>query len=220
MNHHAPHRKAHQKGHPAAERQQARPSARGAQEHTSPQPSPHSGEESSAPRQADATLQGRIAAAIAPSLADLGYDLVRVAIQGGAHRPTVQIMADRTDGAPIGVEDCEAISHHLGAVLDVENLIPGAWMLEISSPGIDRPLSRPRDWQRFAGHRAKAELAIPLDGRKRFAGTITAATETHATIRLDDGADITFALADIARAKLVLTDELIAATAAPPAKTN
>jgi ribosome maturation factor RimP len=144
----------------------------------------------------------------------MGYDLVRVAILGSG-RPTVQVMADRTDGAPFRVEDCEAISVALGAVLDVEDLMPSAWNLEISSPGIDRPLTRPKDWRRFAGHRAKAELAIPQDGRKRFSGIIISATETHAHLRLDDGADITLPLADIARAKLVLTDELIAATATP-----
>ena len=151
----------------------------------------------------------------------MAYDLVRVAILG-AHRPTVQVMADRTDGAPIGVADCEAISHALGAVLDVADLIPGAWSLEISSPGIDRPLTRPRDWQRYAGHRAKAELAIPQDGRKRFSGIILAADETHATLRLDDGTTVVLPYDNMTRGKLVLTDELIAATATPtsPTKTN
>jgi ribosome maturation factor RimP len=149
----------------------------------------------------------------------MGYDLVRVAILGAA-RPTVQVMADRTDGAPIGVEDCEAISHAIGAVLDVADLMPSAWNLEISSPGIDRPLTRPRDWQRFAGHRAKAELVSAQDGRKRFSGTIRNATETHATLRLDDGADVMLPLRNINRAKLVLTDELIAATATPTPSTK
>ncbi len=166
-------------------------------------------------------LERRITAAVSPTLADMGYELVRAAVLG-ANRPTVQIMADRADGAPIVVEDCEAISRALGAVLDVADLIPGAWNLEVSSPGIDRPLTRPRDWQRYAGHRAKAELAIPLDGRKRFAGIIVSATYTHATLRLDDGATFALPLADVHRAKLVLTDELIAATAhaTPPTKTN
>jgi ribosome maturation factor RimP len=151
----------------------------------------------------------------------MGYELVRAAVLG-TNRPTVQIMADRADGAAIVVEDCEAISRALGAVLDVADLIPGAWSLEVSSPGIDRPLTRPRDWQRYAGHRAKAELAIPHEGRKRFAGIILAATESHATLRLDDATAVTILLADVHRAKLVLTDELIAATAhaTPSTKTN
>jgi ribosome maturation factor RimP len=164
-------------------------------------------------------LEARIAEVVTPTLADMGYELIRVAVLGGG-RPTVQIMADRTDGQPIGVDDCETITHALGAVLDVADLIPGAWTLEISSAGIDRPLTHRRDWQRFAGHRARAELAIPIDGRKRFSGVILGADETQARLRLDDGTDVALPLNEIHRAKLVLTDELIAATANPQTKTN
>ena len=159
-------------------------------------------------------LEGRIVDAIAPTLVDLGYELVRVAVLG-RDRPTVQIMADRLDGGPIGVTDCEAISRGLGAVLDVADLIPGAWTLEVSSPGIDRPLTRPKDWNRFAGHLARAEMAIPLEGRRRLSGVVLGADATHARLRLDDGAEIAVPLADIRRAKLVLTDALIATTATP-----
>jgi ribosome maturation factor RimP len=164
-------------------------------------------------------LESRIADAVAPTLADMGYELVRVAILGTG-RPTVQIMADRADGAPIGVADCEQISHVLGAVLDVADLMPGAWNLEISSPGIDRPLTCRRDWQRFAGHRARAELFSAIDGRRRFSGVILGADETHARLRLDDGAEVALPLKEIHRAKLVLTDELIAATATPTTSTK
>ena len=162
-------------------------------------------------------LEAKIAAVIAPGMAEMGYELVRVAVLG-RERPTVQIMADRTDGAPVGVEDCEAISQAMGAVLDVANLVSGAWTLEVSSPGIDRPLTRVKDWNRFAGHLARAELAVPVDGRKRVSGVVLGADEEHARMRLDDGAEIALPLADIRRAKLVLTDALIAATArsAPP----
>lgn len=181
-----------------------------------PQPAP-------APRETElprhTSLEPRIAEAVAPTLADMGYELVRVSILGTG-RPTVQIMADRADGTPIGVADCEEISYALGAVLDVANLMPGAWNLEISSPGIDRPLTRKRDWQRFAGHRARAELAIPIDGRKRFSGVILGADETRATMRLDDGTTAALPLENIYRAKLVLTDELIAATATPTPSTK
>ncbi len=148
-----------------------------------------------------------------PTLADLGYELVRVAVLG-RERPTVQIMADRADGALIGVDDCEAISRAVGAVLDVADPIPGAWTLEVSSAGIDRPLTRRKDWARFTGHRARAEMEIPVDGRKRISGVVLGVDATHARLRLDEGGEIALPLADIRRAKLVLTDELIAATAA------
>ena len=164
-------------------------------------------------------LEARIADAIAPTLADMGYDLVRVAVLG-RERPTVQIMADRADGALIAVEDCEAISRAVGAVLDVDDPIPGEWTLEVSSAGIDRPLTRLRDWIRFVGHLARVEMAVPVEGRRRVTGTIVGADATHARLRLDDGVELAIPLADIRRAKLVMTDELIAATATPPAQTN
>ena len=157
-------------------------------------------------------LEGRIADAIAPSLADMGFELVRVAVLG-RERPTVQVMADRADGAPIKVADCEAISQAMGAVLDVADIVPGAWTLEVSSPGIDRPLTRVKDWNRFAGHLARAEMAVPIDGRRRISGVVLGADESHARMRLDDGTELALPLADIRRAKLVLTDTLIAATA-------
>lgn len=145
----------------------------------------------------------------------MGYELVRVAVSG-KDRPTVQIMADRADGAQITVEDCEAISRALGAVIDVEDPLPGAWNLEVSSPGIDRPLTRVKDWNRFAGHLARAELIAPMDGRKRFSGIVLGADSAHARMRLDDGSEVLLPLDDLRRARLVLTDELIVATAHPP----
>jgi len=157
-------------------------------------------------------LEARVAAAIAPGMAEMGYELVRVAVLG-RERPTVQIMADRVDGAPVSVDDCEAISQAMGAVLDVANLVSGTWTLEVSSPGIDRPLTRVKDWNRFAGHLARAELAVPIEGRKRVSGVVLGADEDHARMRLDDGTELALKLDDIRRAKLVLTDALIAATA-------
>ena len=154
-----------------------------------------------------------------PTLIDMGFELVRVAVLG-RERPTVQIMADRADGAMIAVEDCEAISRAVGAVLDVNDPIPGIWTLEVSSAGIDRPLTRIKDWNRFIGHRARVEMTIPIDGRKRANGVVLGADASHAHIRLDEGGEFAMPHADIRRAKLVLTDELIAATAAPPAVTN
>ncbi len=161
------------------------------------------------------TLEGRIAAIIAPRLGLLGYDLVRVAVLG-RERPTVQIMADRLDGSQISVDDCERISHDVSAALDVDDPIPGAWTLEVSSAGIDRPLTRIKDWNRFAGHLARAEAYIPQAGRKRFSGTVLGADENGARMKLDDGSEVVIRLDDIRRAKLVLTDALIEATAAKP----
>jgi ribosome maturation factor RimP len=161
------------------------------------------------------SLEARLAAIVTPTLEQMGYELVRVAVLG-KDRPTVQVMADRADGAQINVSDCEAISHALGAVLDVEDPLPGAWSLEISSAGIDRPLTRPKDWNRYAGHLARVEATTPINGRRRFSGVVLGADDAEARIRLDDGSEATLPLTAIRRAKLVLTDALIAATATPP----
>ena len=163
-------------------------------------------------------LEGRIAAYITPALEGMGYELVRVAVLG-RERPTVQVMADRADGSLITVEDCERITHAVSAVLDVEDPIASAWTLEVSSAGIDRPLARPKDWVRFAGHQARVEMLVPYDGRRRFTGVALGADDAHARLRLDDGTEVALALADIRRAKLVLTDALIDATA-PQARPN
>ena len=158
-------------------------------------------------------LEARIADAIAPTIEHMGYELVRVQVQG-KERPTVQIMADRADGATFTVSDCENISHAVGAVLDVDDPIKGEWMLEVSSPGIDRPLTRTKDWNTYAGHIATLELNVPQDGRKRFRGVALGADAEVVRLRLDDGTEASFLRSNLRRAKLVLTDELIAATAA------
>ncbi len=149
---------------------------------------------------------------VAPTLLDMGYELVRVSVTGST-TPTVQIMADRTDGSLIGVADCEAISHAVGAVLDVDDPIHGAWNLEVSSAGIDRPLTREKDWNRFSGHLARAETNIPIDGRKRFAGIVLGAEGGVGRMRVEDGSEAALPLAEIRKARLVLTDALIEASA-------
>jgi ribosome maturation factor RimP len=153
---------------------------------------------------------------VGPTLGDMGFELVRVAVLG-RERPTVQVMADRADGALITVEDCEAISHAVGAVLDVDDPIPGEWTLEVSSAGIDRPLTRIKDWNRFSGHLAKAETNMPVAGRKRFSGIVLGADDSYGRLRLEDGTVVSLPLADMKKARLVLTDALIAASA--PLKT-
>jgi ribosome maturation factor RimP len=171
-----------------------------------PDPSPHAG------------LEARLAAIVTPTVEDMGYELVRIVVSG-RDRPIVQIMADRADGAMMAVGDCEQLSRALGAVIDGADPMRGEWTLEVSSPGIDRPLTRVKDWNRFAGHLARAELATPVAGRRRFSGTVLGADERHARLRLDDGSEVALPLAEIRRARLALTDALIAATAPHP-RTN
>jgi ribosome maturation factor RimP len=161
------------------------------------------------------TLEAKLTAIVAPRLETMGFDLVRVAVLG-RERPTVQVMADRADGSLITVEDCEQISHYLSTVFDLEDPIPGAWNLEVSSAGIDRPLTRAKDWNRFAGHLARIEMAFPVDGRKRFSGIVLGADDKFGKLRLDDASQAELPLRDIRRAKLVLTEALIAFTAPSP----
>jgi len=161
------------------------------------------------------TLEAKLTAIVTPRLETMGFELVRIAVLG-RERPTVQVMADRADGSLIAVEDCEQISHYLSTVFDVEDPIPGAWNLEVSSAGIDRPLTRAKDWNRFAGHLARAETQFPVNGRKRFSGIVLGADDKFAKLRLDDGSEAELPLQDIRRAKLVLTDALIAFTAPSP----
>jgi len=159
----------------------------------------------------------RLAELVAPSLDAMGYELVRVMLQGN-QRPTLQIMAERKDRAAMTVDDCAEISRAVSALLDVEDPIQGAYTLEVSSPGIDRPLVRAADFARFAGFEAKVDMARPVDGRKRFRGRLLGLAEgTEAgaeMVRLEiEGAEVALPVADIQRAKLVLTDELLAAAA-------
>src|ERR1700691_3534201 len=123
-----------------------------------------------------------IALIIEPSLEAMGYRLVRVAFLG-ARRATLQIMAERLDDTPMTVEDCTEISRSVSALLDVADPIADAYMLEVSSPGIDRPLTRPEDYDRFAGFEAKIELGQPIDGRKRFRGRLLGRAGDHIRLR-------------------------------------
>ena len=152
-----------------------------------------------------------------PTLQSMGFELVRVQYGSGSGRPTLQIMVERQDRQPMAVEDCADISRQISALLDVEDLIEGAYALEISSPGIDRPLVRPDDYQRFAGFEARLELSHPLDGRRRFRGRIGELADGR--VRIIEGAgEYRLPLEQINKAKLVLTDDLIAATSASAKK--
>lgn len=156
-----------------------------------------------------------IARIIEPSLDAMGYRLVRVMLTS-LRRPTLQVMAERRDEAAMTVEDCAEISRSVSALLDVADPIAGAYTLEVSSPGIDRPLVRPEDYDRFAGLEARVDLASPLDGRKRFRGRILGHDGTHVRLAAEAG-EVRLPLAGIARAKLVLNNELLALAQRKPA---
>ncbi|CAO3415423.1 ribosome maturation factor RimP [Azospirillum sp. 11R-A] len=156
----------------------------------------------------DAT--GRIEQIITPSVEAMGYEVVRVQISGG-QRAILQIMAERADGAPMTVEDCADISRSVSALLDVEDPIREAYTLEVSSPGIDRPLTRLKDFERFAGFEARLESRMAIDGRKRFKGMLKGVEDGLVCVDTEQGpARLEFD--NILRAKLVLTDELIRAS--------
>jgi len=154
---------------------------------------------------------GEITRLIEPSLQAMGYALVRVQITGGQHRPTLQVMAERADGAGMTVEDCTEVSRAVSALLDVADPLPTAYVLEATSPGIDRPLVKAQDYQRFAGHEARIETRWPIGGRKRFKGRILALEGEAVRVQTEDG-EVALPVGEIERAKLLLTDELIAAS--------
>jgi len=157
-------------------------------------------------------LAARVAAIAGPVLAGLGYRLVRVRISGTVGI-TVQIMAEKADGS-MAIEDCEAASRALSPVFDIEDPIEREYRLEISSPGIDRPLVRRSDFVRNAGHEVKIEMEVALDGRKRFRGVLFGVEGDAVRLRRKDAAqgevvDVLLAMADMADARMVLTDALI-----------
>ncbi|MEH3106354.1 MAG: ribosome maturation protein RimP [Sphingomonas fennica] len=154
-----------------------------------------------------------IAALIAPEAEALGLSLVRVQMFGGRSDPTLQVMAERPDTRQLDLADCEALSRRISDVLDAADPIEEAYRLEVSSPGIDRPLTRIADFADWQGHEARVKLAERIDGRKQF-DAILAGVEGD-TVLLDGGKGGRFAIpfGQIASAKLVLTDRLIKATA-------
>ena len=151
-------------------------------------------------------LLRRIEEIVAPTVAGMGYELVRVAMSRGG---TLQIMIEPADGRPMDVEGCATLSRALSAVLDVEDPIPGSYTLEVSSPGIDRPLTRPKDYARWSGHLARIETTVPVEGRRRFKGTLLGLDDGVVRLRLDDGKEAAVPLDAISKAKLELTDRLI-----------
>lgn len=157
-------------------------------------------------------VDARIAAIVEPVIVDLGYYLVRVKTSG-RDGLTLQIMAERPDGG-FDIEDCEAVSRAISPVLDVEDPLDRAYHLEVSSPGIDRPLVRAKDFARWAGHEAKVELGLGIEGRRRFRGLLQGVDGTDVLIETDaEGGMTTIRLpqSDLVDAKLVMTDALLKA---------
>lgn len=160
-------------------------------------------------------LEARVARIVEPVAEGLGFRLVRVKLSS-MNGITLQIMAERPDGT-MTVGDCETLSRDVSPALDVEDPMDAAYNLEVSSPGIDRPLVRRSDFEKWNGHEAKIELAVPLDGRKRFKGKLAGVDGEFLLLaleksRLDGPTTVKLALADIGEAKLVMTDALVRET--------
>lgn len=155
-------------------------------------------------------LEEKLLASVEPVARDLDYAVVRLRVMGGAKRKRMQVMAERADGS-MDVEDCAKLSRAISAVLDVEDPFQGEWDLEVSSPGIDRPLTMPEHFDRWAGFQAKLELDRLVENRKRFSGTLAGTEEGAVLIDLSGETDHTASIPFdwIAEAKLVLTDALV-----------
>lgn len=156
---------------------------------------------------ASSAIDRRLAGLVQPIIEDLGYELVRVRLMGGEEK-LLQIMAQKPDGS-MEVDDCAKVSTEVSATLDVEDPIDGIYSLEVSSPGIDRPLTRLKDFDLWHGYEAKLELADAIDGRRRFKGVLAGITEDEVLITVTEGT-IGLKFEWLADAKLILTDELIA----------
>ncbi len=152
----------------------------------------------------------RIEELIAPTIGDMGFRVVRVLLSG-KQRPRLQIMVEGADGGSFTVDDCATVSRAVSALLDVEDPINSAYTLEVSSPGIDRPLVRREDFERFTGFEAKVEINRPIDGRRRFKGRLLGLDGEVVRV-LTDGGAVELPHSDILKAKLILTDELLQAS--------
>jgi ribosome maturation factor RimP len=146
---------------------------------------------------------------IEPTVHDLGFEVVRILTTGG-QRPTVQVMVERIDRGSMTVDDCARLSHAISALLDVGDPIAGTYRLEVTSPGIDRPLVRRADFERFAGFEARLETDLPIDGRRRFRGRLVGVIDDDVCLQLPEG-EQRIPYGAVKKAKLVLTDDLLAA---------
>lgn len=154
-----------------------------------------------------------LARRIEPEVKSLGYDLVRVAMIGGTSDPTLQVMAERPDTRQLDLADCETISRRLSDWLDREDPVEGSYRLEVSSPGIDRPLTRLKDYADWEGHEARVTLFEPQGGRKQYSGTLKGLIDENVKLTDKSGVAHVLPFKEISSAKLLLTDKLINATA-------
>jgi ribosome maturation factor RimP len=159
---------------------------------------------------AQSELETRILGMIEPSATALGLDIVRIRVTG-SRRPTLQIMAEKHDGT-VDVEDCAKLSRKISPILEAEDPIAGEYALEVSSPGIDRPLTRVGDFGKWVGHEVRIEIAYPVDGRRRFHGFIDAEKDGVVTVTLKEGGVAAIPVSEMSKAHLVLTDKLIKQT--------
>jgi len=150
----------------------------------------------------------RIEKIIEPTVKNLGFDIVRVLLSGD-HNPRLQIMAEPLDGRAMNVDDCAAISRAVSALLDVEDPVSSSYTLEVSSPGLDRPLVSLQHFERFAGYEARIETAMAIDGRKRFRGRLGGIEGDNVLLQVDKN-EWVFPFPDIQKAKLIVTDEMLA----------
>lgn len=154
-------------------------------------------------------LAQRVRTLIEPTVVAMGYDIVRIVLSG-KQQPRLQIMAEARDGSGMTADRCAEISRAVSAILEADDPIDSAYTLEVSSPGIDRPLVRLGDFERFAGFEARVETASAIDGRRKFTGRLLGVDGE--TVRIDaEGAPVAVPFADIRRAKLVLNDALLKA---------
>ncbi len=130
-------------------------------------------------------LEDKIYDALEPSFRTIGYDIVRIQVRGN-ERPTLEILIDRTDGAPVSLDDCVAASHQASAVLDVEDPLEKAYSLEVFSPGLERPLTRDGDFDRYKGHHVRLKTDVAIDGRKRFSGQLIEVSEAEIVLKMAD----------------------------------
>ena len=154
-------------------------------------------------------IEQKIEQEITPSLTDMGYEIVRVSLQGGDIK-TIQIMAERIDRKEMTLDDCTKISRTVSALMDIMDPFSGRWTLEVSSPGIDRPLLKVADYERFMGFEAKIETTVDLNGRKRFKGRLLRLNDNKSGVIIYvDGTEVELMFDAIHKAKLILTDDIL-----------